>query len=175
MWPWVQEEDWERRWTLNVSFGLYLFSESHHSVPPSLTTRRQHERLDCYPTAILETKFLWLFPPGTCGEALADLVIAGRAGAQLALWSQVMLDGGWGGSMSCHCYPRCQFRGWNQMVSMPPISYLAHCTYLTNISLLIDFESDLLSSLPKAESHRSPEESELFLFGENPSPLSINI
>ena len=62
------------------------------------------------------------------------------------------------------------------MLSAPPILYLAHSKYLVNISLLVNTESYLLSSFPKAESHGSPEESELFFFGEkSPGPLSTDI
>lgn len=79
--------------TLNVSFGLDLFSESHHAPSPSLTTRCHRERLDHHPSVMLETNSCG-FPPRIQGGGKLCLIWS-QPGGQGPDCSLVPSDAGW--------------------------------------------------------------------------------
>ena len=160
-------EGLERRWTLSVG-SVCVYSLKASTLHPVTHPQTSAWAAGLLPYSHSGGKVPVACLPGDSRGSSAGFGHWWEGWAPASLWSQRMLDGDRGVGMSCWGYvaARCQLRDWNQMVSAPPILYLAHSMYLVNISLLVNIESYLLSSLPKAEFHSSPEESELFFFGE---------
>ena len=159
----------------DIKIDLYLLSESHHATPII-----HHQTWAQAARFLLYRHFRDNVPltvsPEPEGKALSDLVIAGRAGPQLALWSQVTLTKADGGVCLAVTWLQAADSRVETRRCQCLTSHLAHTTCLANIWLLDCIESDLLSTIPRAESHYSSEESEqLFLFGENQRPASIYV
>ena len=153
---------------------LCLVSESQHAAPrhppPDVSMNGWTAALQSF----WRQSSCGLSPPGLKGKLCWIWSLLEGLGASFSL---VPRDAGWRQRCGhvllglCGCRVPAQGLkpdGLSPSYIIPGPQYVLSklSTQYVLSSLLVNIESYLLSSLPKAESHSSPEDSELFFFGE---------